>query len=47
LPARLDGGYFQALVLPDERGWAFGIFISGVAEDLSVQGQAPYISYAG
>jgi len=47
LPMRLDGGYFQTLVLPDERGWAFGVFISGVAEDLSAQGQAPYFSFGG
>jgi len=47
LPARLDRGYFQALVLPDERGRAFGVFISGVAENLSAQSQAPYFSYAG
>jgi len=41
LPARLDSGYFQTLVLPDERGRAFGVFISGVAEDLIAQSQAP------
>ena len=47
LPARLDVGYFQTLILPDERGWAFGVFMSGVAEDLSAQSQAPDFSCAG